>query len=329
MSLNLLIIISNRINPPKKKDTMKNFDLEAKQNIAAKRIAAEYAAANILAELRKDAKYFSKESEKLTVALEIAKKASKGQDTGALKTVLQKLNLDLDIRAKELGYESNDLSPKYSCISCNDSGYINGQECTCLKQEKYRLLKLDGNVSLTDISRFDEVSLSSIPSENLKSLSNAYSLLEKFIGVFPEANKSHVITILGSVGCGKTYAASVVANAIMLKGFTSLLIPSYKLADLFSQYHYAFELDKPQIFSTIYDVDLLIIDDLGTEEISGDFVPSYLYQLLCNRADKFTIFTTNHKMDTIQEKYGKRVYSRIADKTRAKVIELNGIDLRL
>lgn len=308
---------------------MKNFELEAKQNIAARRIAAEYTAASNLAQLRKDEKYFSIESNKFSVALEAAQKASKGEDTGSLKTIIEKYNLDLSLRAKELGYELSDLKPKYSCTVCNDSGSINGQECTCLKQEKYRLLKLDGNVSLTDISRFDEVTLSSLPDENIKSLKSAYSLLDKFIGVFPEANKSHVITILGSVGCGKTYAASVVANAIMSKGFTSLLIPSYKLADLFSRYHYAFELEKPKIVSSIYEVDLLIVDDLGTEEISGDFIPSYLYQLLCNRSDKFTIFTTNHKMDTIQEKYGKRVYSRIADKTRAKVIELNGKDLRL
>lgn len=308
---------------------MKNFDQQAKMNISARKTAAEYSALRNLETLRKDETYFSLESEKMRLSLEIAKMASKGLETGDLKSSLSKVKLELSNRGKLLGFKESDIVPSYTCKACNDSGYLDGEACTCLKQEKYKLIKLDGNIGLTDIFSFADISLEKIHKENIKSLTVAYNLLDKFVAVFPEAPKSHIITLLGTVGCGKTYAASVAGNAVMDKGYTSLLIPSFKLADLFSKYHYAFEINKPYILSSIYDVDLLIIDDLGTEEIQGDFLPAYLYQLLFNREDKFTIITTNHRMDAIQDKYGKRIYSRIADTSRAKVIELQGKDLRI
>ena len=34
---------------------------------------------------------------------------------------------------KKLNIKEDSLSPKYSCKKCNDTGYVNGKMCSCLK----------------------------------------------------------------------------------------------------------------------------------------------------------------------------------------------------
>lgn len=306
-----------------------NFDRQAKLNIAERKRRAEYIASSLLDELRTDPIFFQLESRQIELWIKLAKMYSESPEKDSLNRELIQINEQMSNRIIELGHTSEELNPRYFCMTCKDTGYINGQECICLKKEKYRLLKESGNFFTTDKCSFSDVSVDSLPDENKRSLTAAYSLLNKFVTAFPEAHKSHIITLLGTVGCGKTFAASVVANAIMDKGFTSLLLPSFKLADIFSKYHFAYESEKPYILDEINDVDLLIIDDLGTEEIRGDFLPGYLYQLLCNRENKYTLITTNLMMDSIHDRYGVRVHSRMSNISCSKVIELNGKDLRI
>lgn len=306
-----------------------NFHRQAKQNIAERKSRAEFRAESLLNELRADPTFFDLESRQIEIWIQMAKMYSQTTEKGALTEELNRIKNLISSRIIELGHDPKELEPQYICKICKDTGYINDEECVCLKQEKYRLIKENENFFITDKCSFSDVSVDSLPDENKRSLTAAYGLLNKFIGAFPEAHKSHIITLLGTVGCGKTFAASVVANAIIDKGYTSLLIPSFKLADIFSRYHFAYESEKPYILDEIYDVDVLIIDDLGTEEIRGDFLPGYLYQLLCNRANQYTLITTNLKMDAIHDRYGVRVHSRMSDISCAKVIELNGKDLRI
>ena len=50
-------------------------------------------------------------------------------------SILQKeksdLNKKVKILLKEIGLSLADLSPKYSCEKCNDTGYVNGEKCDC------------------------------------------------------------------------------------------------------------------------------------------------------------------------------------------------------
>jgi len=47
----------------------------------------------------------------------------------------------MDARLKELGIDS--IEPKFSCTKCEDTGYSNGKQCSCLKKkfQKYSLKK--------------------------------------------------------------------------------------------------------------------------------------------------------------------------------------------
>jgi DNA replication protein DnaC len=78
---------------------------------------------------------------------------------------------------------------------------------------------------------------------------------------------------------------------------------------------YLFDKDKAlitELNQTLYESDLLVIDDLGSE-MTNDFVRSQLFGILNERIirQKSTIITTNFSYENLREKYQERIFSRI------------------
>jgi DNA replication protein DnaC len=78
----------------------------------------------------------------------------------------------------------------------------------------------------------------------------------------------------------------------------------------------------------LYDCDLLIIDDLGTE-YANQFVSSELFSCLNARHNKrrSTIINTNLSLKFLQERYSDRVLSRITG--YYTILKLTGPVLRM
>lgn len=57
-----------------------------------------------------------------------------GKETAELKRQLRTAEIEYDEVLKRLGYSLSDLETKYTCQKCNDTGFINGQQCECLKK---------------------------------------------------------------------------------------------------------------------------------------------------------------------------------------------------
>ena len=78
----------------------------------------------------------------------------------------------------------------------------------------------------------------------------------------------------------------------------------------------------------IFDCDLLIIDDLGTE-LSNAFTVSQLFLCLNERMlrKKSTIISTNLGIDQLSIIYSERIFSRIT--SSYTMIKLFGDDIRL
>ena len=78
----------------------------------------------------------------------------------------------------------------------------------------------------------------------------------------------------------------------------------------------------------IYDCDLLIIDDLGTE-LTNNFVASQLFCCINERImnHKSTIISTNLAMDDFLETYSERIFSRIS--SNYTMLKLVGNDIRI
>lgn len=83
-----------------------------------------------------------------------------------------------------------------------------------------------------------------------------------------------------------------------------------------------------QQHSAIFDCDLLIIDDLGTE-MTNTFVASQLFLCINERLmnKKSTIISTNLSLESLRDLYSERVFSRIS--SNFKMRKLIGKDIRL
>ena len=82
------------------------------------------------------------------------------------------------------------------------------------------------------------------------------------------------------------------------------------------------------IYEDIYECDLLIIDDLGTE-LTNAFVSSQLFSCLNNRhlRRKSTIITTNLSLEELRDRYSDRIFSRIT--SNYGMCKLTGHDIRI
>ena len=89
-----------------------------------------------------------------------------------------------------------------------------------------------------------------------------------------------------------------------------------------------FSRDKTEGQEFVFDSDLLIIDDLGTE-LTNSFVSSQLFLCINERImrRKSTIISTNLKLENFSDTYSERTFSRIASNYR--MVKLEGKDIRI
>mgnify|MGYP005926341591 CR=1 FL=1 len=129
----------------------------------------------------------------------------------------------------------------------------------------------------------------------------------------------------GDVGTGKSFLAACIANGLLDQGvsvrmtnFTWIL---NKLSDLQVK-------ERCQYIASFGKVDLLIIDDLGTE-LSNSFTTSQLFLCINERIlrQKSTIISTNLGMNQLADIYSERVLSRIS--SNYTLLKLFGADIRI
>ena len=68
------------------------------------------------------------------------------------------------------------------------------------------------------------------------------------------------------------------------------------------------------LYKFIYNCELLIIDDLGTE-LTNNFVLSELFEIINKRSinGKSTLISTNLSIKQLRDRYTERIMSRIVD----------------
>jgi DNA replication protein DnaC len=78
-------------------------------------------------------------------------------------------------------------------------------------------------------------------------------------------------------------------------------------------------------------VDVLIIDDLGTETQRNNFTSEDLFNILNERLiqGKHTFLSTNLGLSEIKERYSDRIASRLFDTSNTMLIKFMGQDIRI
>lgn len=247
---------------------------------------------------------------------------------------------DLHIALKEIriqkencllahGYPANYLQPIYQCIACQDTGYANNQKCTCFKQKEIILLYEQASIlSLSEINNFNTIDESYYKDHDLDNFRHAVTTSELFVKNFLKDYQN--ILFYGTVGTGKTFLSSCIAKELWDQNYTILYFGSISFFNLLGNYIFSYENKKSnqKTYDDIYNCDLLILDDLGTE-LTNHFVVSQLFECINMRNIKkrATIISTNLSLAEIQATYTERIFSRII--SSYELCKLTGSDIRL
>ena len=115
----------------------------------------------------------------------------------------------------------------------------------------------------------------------------------------------------------------------MDNSFSVIYVSAIKLFDILADSTFGrTSKDDDVLYLNIFDCDLLIIDDLGTELVNN-FTASQLFNCINERYlnHKSVIISTNLSLSDIRETYSERVFSRIT--SNYTLIKIFGDDLRL
>jgi DNA replication protein DnaC len=135
------------------------------------------------------------------------------------------------------------------------------------------------------------------------------------------------LVLRGGTGTGKTHLAAAVAHEFVYRGVSTIFITTPDLLDhLRMTFSPQSEVSYDQLFETLYNVELLVLDDLGAESATP-WAQEKLYQLINHRYNTraLTVFTTNNLE---LERLGERIASRMEDKILSMQITLNVPDFR-
>lgn len=273
-----------------------------------------------------------------SLCVEQAKKLIDGDDT-ALSHLHNRLDA-LSEEKKQLlsasGYPDDYFQPPYACKDCRDTGYIDGRKCHCFEQAAIDLVYTQSNIRIIlDTENFEHFTFDYYsdeqinPATGLTSLATARQAVhdcKQFIETFDTEFRN--LFFYGDTGIGKTYLSNCVAKELLDSGHSVIYFTASSLFQVLEKHAF----DKTQVsdedFRHIFDCDLLIIDDLGTE-FSNTFTVSQLFLCLNERIlrRKSTIISTNLSLGQLAELYSERTFSRIS--SNYTMIKLFGNDIRI
>ena len=304
------------------------FEREAMSVLADKRRTETLRRETLLNDLKQDGeflKYFNAlnsarfdlaKAKAFNVKIEEAEKAFSVSQTAFCK-YLETINIS-----------PAQLEETAECKSCGDTGYTSdGKRCSCLNGILKTLNAERGDLPHTS-SDFADFDLSKYGGDAKARAATAAEWLKKWTAAYPNISRGFV-TLYGATGVGKTHLAAIAANAFIDKGLDVTFIKAYRLNELFLRAMLAPLAEKQGILDSIFNCDLLVIDDLGTEEFYKNVTAEYLYMTIQEREKKATIITTNLTQDMIKTRYQERIYSRLFATNSTATIQLEGDDLRI
>lgn len=253
---------------------------------------------------------------------------------------LRNKQLDLKVEKAEIlsanKYPIDYLDPIYKCKLCKDTGFVNYHKCKCYKQKEIYLNYEQSNLSfILEKENFEQFRwdyYSDDPEENgispLKNMREIYKKCIDFVEYFDGHNKN--LFFIGSPGLGKTFLCNSIAKDLLDKGKSVLYMTVPDLIDAMRKYKFDFDKEENNMpyLNEIYNCDLLIMDDLGTE-LSTQFSNQAIYNILNKRIVnmKKMIISTNLSGVDFQSTYSERIVSRIIGNFEA--CRFVGKDIRL
>ncbi len=237
----------------------------------------------------------------------------------------------------ENGYSLDYLDGIYDCQKCKDSGYVDGVRCECLNTLIQQVAIDTSNISyILDEKNFENFDLKLFsnvdagngisPRQNMK---NILKHIKKFMDDF-DLKTTKSILFTGSTGVGKTFLSGCIAGTMLKDGKNVLYQTAGKLTEILEEHKFNREntmYDTSGLIYDLYNIDLLIIDDLGTE-FKTAYTLTALFDLINSRIinNKKMIISTNLSPLELKDVYSERLFSRFLGEFL--ILEFIGDDLR-
>lgn len=261
---------------------------------------------------------------------------NKGTNFESIKKKIQALQSEKEKLLIKNGYSSDYLDDVVHCKKCSDTGFVMGHRCDCLKTLIAKHIGANANLSEPlkhqtfenfDFSLFYDYENGGKTVPVKKLMQKAVEICMDFAQNFKKTKGNLILQ--GNAGTGKTYLSSCIANMALENGNTVYYTGAYKLFDTLEALKFGRDTSEntQNTAKYIYDTDLLIIDDLGTE-FSTQFTNSVFFDILNSRLinGKSTVISTNLDLEGITNLYTQRVTSRLMG--NFKPIGLYGKDIR-
>lgn len=264
-------------------------------------------------------------------SVEYGKKLLNG-DEAALKELHKALAALSDSKTRLLtghGYPADYLEPIYDCPDCQDTGYQNGVKCHCFRHQMITLLyEQSGIQAMLAENNFSTLSYEFYTGEDLEHFKAAEASCREFIAQFPKDCPN--LFLYGTVGTGKSFLSGCIAKELLDLGYSVIYFSAVQLFDMLSDYSFDYK-NKDSLYNPyedLYNCDLVIIDDLGTE-IANNFVTSKLFNCLNERQlrKKSTIISSNLSLEKLKGLYSDRIFSRVTSNYVFR--KLTGPDVRM
>ena len=234
---------------------------------------------------------------------------------------------------EESGLPSDYLVMEYQCPSCQDTGYVHSpdgaEKCFCYTQQFLNLLYQQSNLKLTETENFDTFNenfypdivnksiygLDVSPRENILFIKDSCL---RFVNNFASPEEKNLF-FCGRTGVGKTFMTNCIASELIKKEIPVLYQTAGMLFNIINEYKMkAFKNEEYEDsgYRDIFEVPLLIIDDLGTESPSAARYAELLNIINTRQINNLTkpcktIISSNIGIKKLHEYYDERIVSRI------------------
>lgn len=230
-----------------------------------------------------------------------------------------------DLRARKYemlvsnGYNPEYLNLYYHCPKCKDNGFIGtgNSKCSCYKNKLIKLYYKDSDledaVKDNNFNNFDINLYSSHKNteDRYSPRRNMENILESVKGNYIPNFENHNNNLLfyGNSGTGKTFLSWCIAKDLLDAGFLVVYKTSDELIKCLRDIRFN---NNSALEELLINCDLLIIDDLGAEQIT-EFSATELFTLINKKIlkKKKMLISTNLSLPMISKIYSERIYSRL------------------
>lgn len=259
--------------------------------------------------------------------------------SAALTQRVMEIQQALKERLVAAGLAADYLQPVYHCKDCQDTGYVGDpvkQRCYCHQRRVRQVVMAQTDHGINPQETFgayNDSVYADVPKPEWKNRSQRQvmaemrALCEGYMAEYPTNARPNLL-LFGGSGLGKTYLLNCIGNGLLEKGVEVLKITAYQLTERMRAS--VFNRDE-EAFSTLLQVPMLMLDDLGVEPMINNISIEQLFTLLNERSLRklHTLVSTNLELEELEKRYNERICSRLFDRRSTVLLHFKGRDVRL